>query len=140
MENTDKSDSIINEGFGCLGLLLLFAICFGAPSFAYHAFGSWVAILASVTAVVAWLYLGPPFFPGFLPGILGVGVILNSIGWVGFSLYGIIRAWLNAKLSNSRPGCYARFQPITFTFSTNFLIALLREITHMKVLCITVSA
>ena len=95
MANVDKSDSILREGIGCLGLFLLFAVCVGAPSFAYHALGPWVAILASGTALVAWVYLGPPPFPGLLPGTLGMAVILNSIGWLGFSSYGIVRAWLN---------------------------------------------
>lgn len=96
MTNAEESDLNLREGIGRLGLLLLFAVCVVAPSLAYHALGAWAAILACVMAVIAWSSLGPPAFPGLLPGALAVAVFLNSIGWLGFSVYRILRVWLNA--------------------------------------------
>jgi hypothetical protein len=96
MVREDGSDSNLREAIGCLGLFLLFVVCVAAPSFAYHSFGPWAAILAAATALGAWAYLGPPPFPGLLQGTLGLGVFLNGIGWAGFSLYIVFRAWLNS--------------------------------------------
>jgi hypothetical protein len=91
----DASNSNLREAIGCLGLALFFVVCLQAPSIAYHVLGPWAAIVGSGIALGAWAHFGPQPMPGLLPGLLGIAVFFNSIGWAGFALYGIVRAWLN---------------------------------------------
>lgn len=64
-----------------LRIALLFVMCVGAPPAALRGPPGLVAGVA-LLALGAWLGLGPRPFPGLLPGLLGVTVVLWSLAWM----------------------------------------------------------
>ncbi|MGA1870203.1 MAG: hypothetical protein ACMUJM_16825 [bacterium] len=95
MTKQNKSNAIPKKDIiGCMGTIFLFVLCITVPSFAYYKTSPWIAIPASGIVLAGWAYIGPSLFPGLLQGLMGITVVLNSIGWIGISLYAIISGWL----------------------------------------------
>ncbi len=93
MGNSDPPESALREAFGCLALILLLVVCLAAPAVSNQALGAWAALVASVLSILAWAYLGPPLFPGLLPGLMGLIVIGNGLVWAALSLFQLVWAW-----------------------------------------------
>jgi hypothetical protein len=65
-----------------IALIALLALCTFGPLWLGRHLGPGVGAIASVVALLTWVYFGPRPMPGFLPGIIclnGIAVIV-SIG------------------------------------------------------------
>ncbi len=65
---------------GCLLELFLYLVCQFSPS-VFFAVGPGWCLLAVIASEILFVRLGPPAFPGFLPGLLQMGVLLNNLAW-----------------------------------------------------------
>jgi len=74
-----------NNGFDLpfwLGLLLclaLYGVLSAGPILLSLRVHPWAGVAAAVLAIPAWMHLGPPPGPGFVPGILASGGLLALI-------------------------------------------------------------
>lgn len=70
------------------GVLLLF--CLALSPATLSAWGAGAGIAGAVLALATWTELGPPLFPGLLPGMMGLLVYGWNLAWAAKS----VLAWL----------------------------------------------
>ena len=66
------------EGLGCIALVSLFLACTAGPLAVALLLGPTVGLLAADGAIALWIGFGPRPFPGLLPGVLSIVVILQN--------------------------------------------------------------
>lgn len=81
MTHEDKRDLL-----EFIAALLLWLVCFFVPWVALFRFGPIWGIGSAVGAFGLYAWLGPRPFPGFLPGLLSMGILLGSFGCVAVAV------------------------------------------------------
>lgn len=83
--------------FGCCLLILFYLLCQFLPNVLFAVGPGW-CLLAAIASEVLYVRFGPPAFPGFLPGLLQMGVLLNNLGWGIAAIVVLIKHFLSTGM------------------------------------------
>ncbi len=83
------SDGDLSFWLGLLLCLALYVVLGAGPVLLSMHVHPWVGVAAAALAIPAWMRLGPPPGPGFVPGLLASAGLVGLIFW---AVVAVVRA------------------------------------------------